>query len=459
MAWRTEWDSIIVRNNYINGEDKEEENNTRSKIRIKSNIDYTNSGEKDNDVIYEYPKKQYVPPFNGGYPKLESLQDLFHRWPQDSDLYDNNDNNNDNHHSKTNNDDRRTFHETLQHFDYTIKKDREAAVLYRSKHLPFKVINVPVLLNAKTKWENDTYISKQFDDLSLKYKRPNGKCQESQFSNHAKYADYTKLHPFQPHFYYQAFTDKEEKYINTNEKQSSENEKKSFISRDLYPEFSTSLQKTFLIPNPEQVTNSNIQCRFGERGIVSAIHYDVGDNIIGIIYGAKRYILVPPNQCSNLQSIITNSDHPLHRHSPINFGNLKKYNHINDASASASSSSTTTTSNNNTLPSNNDEDEQQQQQQQYYNNVNIEQNLLNTISSNSYGIETILKSGEVLFLPSYWFHYIIGLQKNSQCNVRLHNHSTSNSGEDENDDEEDANENENENFEFGGRIDVSSERC
>ena len=110
------------------------------------------------------------------------------------------------------------------------------------------------------------------------------------------------------------------------------------------------------------------------------------------------------------------------------------------------------------MPSNNEDEEEQQQQQ--YNNVNIEQNLLNTISSNSYGIETILKSGEVLFLPSYWFHYIIGLQKNSQCNVRLHNQNTSNNGEDEIDDEEDeGNENENENSEFGGRIDVSSERC
>lgn len=511
MAWRKEWDSIIVR-------DQIGEKENTSKIRIKPNIDYTNSDrEKDNNVIYEYPKKEYVPPFNGGYPKLESLEDIFHRWPQDSDLYDNNDNDNNNH-SRTNNDDNndnnnhktigdKTFYETLQHFDYNIKKDREAALLYRSKHLPFKIIHVPVLLNAKTKWENDTYISKQFDDLSLKYKRPNGKCQESrtnffsffnsktwnivssnnnnndddsnsnsnyndallnninsydmglpptrnndytfeEFSNHAKYADYIKLHPFQPHFYYQAFTDKEEKYINTNEKQSSDETKKSFISRDLYPEFSTSLQKTFLIPNPEQVTNSNIQCRFGERGIVSAIHYDVGDNLIGIIYGAKRYILVPPNQCTNLQSIITNIDHPLHRHSPINFGNLKKYNHINNASI---------------MPSNNeDEEEQQQQQQQQYNNRNIEQNLLNTISSNSYGIETILKSGEVLFLPSYWFHYIIGLQKNSQCNVRLHNHSTNtNNGEDDDDDDEEdeGNENENENFEFGGRIDVSSERC
>ena len=38
--------------------------------------------------------------------------------------------------------------------------------------------------------------------------------------------------------------------------------------------------------------------------------------------------------------------------------------------------------------------------------------------TNALGIETILKAGEVLYIPSHWFHYIIGLQKNIQCNVR-----------------------------------------
>ena len=40
-------------------------------------------------------------------------------------------------------------------------------------------------------------------------------------------------------------------------------------------------------------------------------------------------------------------------------------------------------------------------------------------ASNALGIETILKAGEVLYIPSHWFHYIIGLQKNIQCNVHI----------------------------------------
>ena len=33
-------------------------------------------------------------------------------------------------------------------------------------------------------------------------------------------------------------------------------------------------------------------------------------------------------------------------------------------------------------------------------------------------VDTVLKAGEVLYIPSHWFHYITSLQKSAQCNVR-----------------------------------------
>ena len=33
-------------------------------------------------------------------------------------------------------------------------------------------------------------------------------------------------------------------------------------------------------------------------------------------------------------------------------------------------------------------------------------------------IETILRQGEVLYIPSFWFHYIVSLQYSIQCNSR-----------------------------------------
>ncbi|KAG7371628.1 cupin-like domain containing protein [Nitzschia inconspicua] len=64
-----------------------------------------------------------------------------------------------------------------------------------------------------------------------------------------------------------------------------------------------------------------IQCRVGERGITTPVHYDDGQNIIGMITGAKRYILLPPNQRSKL-SIFTDRDHSLFQHSKLNSGRM-----------------------------------------------------------------------------------------------------------------------------------------
>ncbi|KAL3925264.1 MAG: hypothetical protein SGARI_005874, partial [Bacillariaceae sp.] len=94
--------------------------------------------------------------------------------------------------------------------------------------------------------------------------------------------------------------------------------------------------------------------------------------MVGMIVGAKRYILFPPNQCASL-GIHTDRDHPLFRHSSLNLGQIDDENDETEATAAA---------------------------------------------KNAMAVETVLKAGEILFIPSYWFHYIIGLQKNAQCNVR-----------------------------------------
>ena len=64
-----------------------------------------------------------------------------------------------------------------------------------------------------------------------------------------------------------------------------------------------------------------IQCRFGERGVTAATHYDGGRNMIAMITGAKRYVLSPPNACP-LLGIVTSRGHPSYRHSMLNFGRV-----------------------------------------------------------------------------------------------------------------------------------------
>jgi hypothetical protein len=227
-----------------------------------------------------------------------------------------------------------------------------------------------------------------------------------EWSEHARYADLVGLSHDKPHYYWQAGVPKEERQPqqvieeeelelestassidnsksknnnNHNNKKKSHHvrhNKQTFISQDL-PSFS-SPNATFISPSPEE--QKGIQCRFGERGVVAAGHYDGGQNMVGMIGGPKRYILFPPNQCPNL-GINTDHGSPLFRHSILNFGNV-------DSDATA----TTTTEK--------------------------ERQWLHHAMHEALAIETVLREGEVLFIPSFWFHYIVGLQKNVQCNVR-----------------------------------------
>jgi hypothetical protein len=83
--------------------------------------------------------------------------------------------------------------------------------------------------------------------------------------------------------------------------------------------------------------------------------------------GAKRYILNPPKECKKL-GLITDSKHPSYRHSVIDWSDISQATSRGFASVDA--------------------------------------------------IDTIVQRGEVLYIPSYWFHYIISLKYSIQCNSR-----------------------------------------
>lgn len=107
--------------------------------------------------------------------------------------------------------------------------------------------------------------------------------------------------------------------------------------------------------------------------------------MVAMIQGAKRYILSPPNQCSKL-GIFTQKRSPIYRHSLLNFGHIRYLD-------------------------NDPEDET-------VSGMSKEERDWLERSSSSHALETVLKKGEVLYIPSHWFHYIVSLQKSAQCNVR-----------------------------------------
>ncbi|KAL3926861.1 MAG: hypothetical protein SGBAC_013308, partial [Bacillariaceae sp.] len=234
-------------------------------------LDYTNPS------LYHIPKFRTMEKNEQGYPRLSTLQDIFKEWPQDE--ID---------HPPT------PIQETLQHFDFSNVNELQEAWRYVDSQLPFKLINVPELLEANLKW-TDAYVAEQFSKrMAL------GNCQESptsffpfydrrkwkvstmgipptrdndfgfrRWAKHARYADQERLSSRRPHFYWQAGVPKEERY--------QPKDTWSFLSLDL-PSFSaTEPNTTLLCPDPAQ--SKGIQCRFGERGVTAANHYDGGQNM------------------------------------------------------------------------------------------------------------------------------------------------------------------------------------
>ncbi|CAJ1955607.1 unnamed protein product [Cylindrotheca closterium] len=384
---------------------EQDEDMSNRKIYKDANSDpYTGKPYMDytNPLLYIYPSFRTIEESKQGYPRLSTLQEIFSAWPQDEI-------------------DRprpalEPIRETLQHFDYTNADELYEAWNFMDQQLPFKLTNVTELLEANLKW-TDAYVAEQFQSRSAK-----GNCQESptsffafydrrkwevatmglpptrdndfgfrRWAKHARFADHERIPSRRPHFYWQAGVPKEERY--------QPKDTWSFLSLDL-PSFSaTEPNTTILCPDPAQ--SKGIQCRFGERGVTAANHFDGGQNMVGMITGAKRYILSPPNQCSKL-GIHTERGTALYRHSLLNLERLP----FSDSSSVTS---------------------------------DLEREWLEQAKS-AQAVETVLKAGEVLFIPSHWFHYIISLQKNAQCNVRSGIHVEGND-------------------QFGGQYHVSAEGC
>mmetsp|Transcript_13518 Transcript_13518/g.20513 ORF Transcript_13518/g.20513 Transcript_13518/m.20513 type:complete len:542 (-) Transcript_13518:2531-4156(-) len=360
-------------------------------------VDYTK-------IEYRYPDPILHPPRDGEYPMLEPMETLFERWPQD-DI----------------DSPPLPFFEKLQHFDFKNRQHMDAAVRYRDLEFPFKVYNIPEIENAGQKW-TDEYLSYHFDrytgsvrgkmnakDAKEKFgdmPPSSGKAQMSKdsffaffngknwnvdtlgepptmdtdltyekWAKHARYADAVGLASNEMHYYWQSGVPKHERDARESHW--------SMISHDL-PSFGDP-EPNFFSFNPKEA--KGIQCRFGERGVTAATHYDGGRNMVGMITGAKRYILSPPNECPKL-GIVNHRRHPSYRHSMLNFG------HIN-------------------LLKSTDEEVTDM--------PDLERQWLER-SKDGMAIETVLKAGEVLYIPSHWFHYITSLQKSAQCNVRSGRH-------------------------------------
>lgn len=267
-----------------------------------------------------------------------------------------------------------TFKERLQHFDYSNVEERKIALAYREKELPFKLYNVPEFIEASILW-NDDYLTTQFTSWKL-----SPHIEQSKDNHFMFWGGFGKTYkglkppqqavsmPFSKWLSLAKDADTSKLMHNVSHTYftvgaQAHEHGRTFISRDLHL-FSTE-KPNFFITNP--AANKGIQCRFGMRGIIPACHYDTGKNMVAMLRGSKRYILNPPRECNHL-SIIADMQHPAYRHSDIDWSNITV----------------------------------------------AKQAKFDLVDA----IDTIVHVGEVLYIPSYWFHYIVSLDYSIQCNSR-----------------------------------------
>ena len=122
---------------------------------------------------------------------------------------------------------------------------------------------------------------------------------------------------------------------------------------------------SFYIVDPGE--ERGINCRFGMRGVIAANHFDLSRNMIAVFGGERRYVLSNPSQCSKMA--LYPRGHPSLRHSSIDWSNPTEWDI----------------------------------------HPEFKEALVN---------EVVLHAGDMLYLPTSWFHYIVNLGLNYQCNAR-----------------------------------------
>ena len=264
------------------------------------------------------------------------------------------------------------FKETLQHFNYSNPVERGYAEKFRNAEVPFKLYDVPEFAAVAALWTDEYLLEnlqgheqhvEKSENNHFMYWTPRGKPDPDWEAPteivKMSFPEWLKIAKEADKIKLQ--NDTEHYYFMTSSP--ARDDRQYFVSRDL-DLFATSENNFFITNVP---ANKGIQCRFGMRGIIAEAHFDSGRNMVTMLKGAKRYILNPPSACKSL-GIISDQRHPSYRHSVIDWSDIR------------------------------------QAESRGFTKVE--------------GIDTIVKAGEVLYIPSYWLHYIISTRYSIQCNSR-----------------------------------------
>lgn len=316
----------------------------------------------DGVIPYDIHHCPDTPPTN--YPYAWNVLHILEHWPPNDPIP------------------RPLIHQSVCVFDYD--RDYKKALTYRDAELPFVVVNDPAVARSVERWATPGYVTSMLgeEEHNCEYSEnnhfmyyvpiqkgrakmvvPEGwkepttliRMSYDDWLEHANVTD-DNMGPDKPHWYFRIMGCGLMGNNNGCENGSSE-----YLFDEL-PWFQP--QKSLYVVDP--AAQNGILCRFGMKGVIAESHFDGSRNAIAVLGGSRRYVLAHPSQCTNLAVFL--NGHPSARHSAIDWSNpnLEAFPQFKEAM----------------------------------------------------GNEVVLQAGQVLYLPSNWFHYIISLDLNVQCNTR-----------------------------------------
>lgn len=271
-------------------------------------------------------------------------------------------------------------YDSLLRLDYQNEAHMELALKLRNAELPFITYNIPNINDVVQKW-TDEYLDGQLGSSKVnvdtaennhmlywsgkgsKLKRGGAgenaidNPQQSKFVTYNEFKEYAQQMPDEVEQFW---------YFQTGSGAPGMN----FVMDDMTcfnPRY-----ESFFIVDTSPGAYRGIHCRFGAAGIIAESHYDGHRNFIAMLRGHKRYILNPPDQCGNLGLFDSG---PSARHTFVDFSEPNK-------------------------PS---RGYHQPAPPEWY---------------TARGIDTVLNEGDVLYVPSFYFHNPISLDRSIQCNAR-----------------------------------------
>lgn len=262
-------------------------------------------------------------------------------------------------------------------FDWNKPDDQIKVETYRQAEQPFVLMNHPEVMRTTERWNHPSYLQdligsspirndfsktnhQMFWRLNPFQEKPKGWDPPTETKKLSFEAWMKKAQEMETTTNNINHKDKEHWYFRLNAKLSGENE---YIFKEL-PMFHPRKQSMFMVDTENA---PGINCRFGMKGVVAELHFDITRNWILVMGGQRRYILAHPNQCSYME--LYKKDHPSARHSSVDWANPP----IHDP---------------------------------------------NRPFNKAMANEVVLQPGDALYLPTAWFHFIVSLNINYQCNAR-----------------------------------------